>query len=812
MEPGSMAKKTGPSAIFSRRTPKSGDSDDRKPVLPRGNGAARALWWAGALAIAFGSGTAGLATGALAGFLLNAPPIPAMENYDPPQTTVLADRSGEPFARYFLEQRSVVPIREIPARLTEAFVAIEDTNFAHHIGIDPKSVARAAVANTRSRRASQGASTITQQLARNLPLGIGREKTLQRKVREALTALQMERSYTKDQILEVYLNQIYLGSGTYGIDEAARKYFGRKLDDLSPSEMAMLAGLPQRPESWSPLNNPQGALERRNMVLDRLFALEWIGDREYLDALDSELVTRSGGTGASTQEWAGWFADAARAELASLAEIDAQTLRADGLRIRTTMDPELQRIAVRVLAEGLEAEQETWLSLRQERFAEARESEEWWRRPAPGQTRMATVVHVFPESLVVELAGGWRADLKIPAGTAELLSPETGIVPGAGVDVAVSEVEDAGRRLWRGRLLPDTRLQGAIVCLDRESGEVLALSGGHTWGDRDANGWFNRSISARRQAGSTLKPFFFAHALENGFHPDSLLLDEPVRYGEYVPRNYDHRFHGVVTMQKALEESYNVCTLRMIQGIGLKSAVRRVGDFDLAAGAPHWDLPGYLPVVLGTSGVTPLELAAAYQTVANAGTGTRPTAVRSVLSGNDRRVNLPPRRSNRLLDDRVAAELTQMLLGVMTHGTGDHIRETLPAELRDCVAGKSGTTSDNRDAWFAGFTPNIVAVVWIGFDTPLPLGPGRSGGRSAGPVWGRFVAEASALPEYAPTGPLALPDGWQFALYSKDAKVFVDPEGKTAGGPYTWRVVGEKPFISREEPIATAWGPGFARQ
>jgi len=779
--------------------------------------AARMLWWTGALAVVGGCGVAGFGTGAVAAFVRDAPPIEMMENYDPPEATTLLDRDGRQFAGFFIERRRVVPLREMPARLAEAFVAIEDTAFPHHLGVSPKGIIRAAVANARNGSSRQGASTITQQLARNLPMGIGREKTVERKVREMLAALQMERLYSKDRILEVYLNQIYLGSGAYGVQAAARTYFDKSLDELDAAEIATLAGLPQLPEAYSPLNNPKRALERRNLVLDRLFALGWIADQEYLDAVNSEMAVRTGGAPSTAPAASGAFADAVRAELARAADIDGATLRAEGLRVDTTMDPALQAAASSVLAEGLEGEQAQWLELRPVRFEEELEDGLFAARPRKGQVRMARVAHVYPGSLALELGNGWRADVKVPAATADLFAETAGIAPGAGVDVEVLEVEDGGRQLWRGRLLPDTRLQGALVCLDRRTGEALAVAGAHTWGDRANNGHFNRAILARRQAGSTLKPFFFSAALERGFTPESRIVDEPIAFGTYKPRNYDERFHGTVTLQKALEQSYNVCTLRMIHGLGLEGVLDDVRSFDVATGGPHWDLPPWLPTVLGSSEVTPMELAAAYRAFSNLGEVSEPTTLRAVTNGAGRRVTLPARAGADLLADDVCAYMTQMMMGVMSHGSGRHAREIIPATWKDSVAGKSGTTSDSRDAWFAGFTPDHVIVVWLGFDRPVPLGPGRSGGNSAGPIWGNFVAQVAALNGDASPGALAMPDGWSLALLDTQTGQYVSGEGATAGGRYSWRAVrGEVDPVeivpgeaAPDGSVETAWGPGF---
>ncbi len=775
--------------IFPENTRRSASRAETERFLPAG-AMTRVLWWTGAMAISLGLGVAGFATGGLAAFLMYAPPIPQMEHYKPPEMTVLLDREGEPFARLFEEQRRVVALHELPDYLPESFIAIEDTDFPHHVGVNPKAVARAAVANATSRSASQGASTITQQLARNLPTGIGREKTVQRKVREMLLALQMERRYSKDQILEVYLNQIYLGSGTYGVEAASQVYFGKSATELDRAEAALLAGLPQLPEVYSPLNNPDRAIERRNQVLERLHTLGWVGDSAYDEAHAAELhLENAAGAGPTSEPWARYFADAVRGELLRSAPVDDRSLRADGWRVRTTMDSGLQKLAMRTLVAGLDTQEVAWTEDRQPRFEKALADSKWNEPPEPGQVRMGRVVRVFPGSVVVELAGGWRADLSIPDATAHLFTEQTGIVPGAGVDVEVTRIETGGRQLWRGRLLPQQRLQGALVCLDRRTGELRALAGGREWGDRPNNGYFNRAMNARRQAGSTIKPLFYATALEMGLTPDSIVMDAPLEFGNgYRPNNYDNQFHGPTTLQDSLAHSYNVSTMRMVHDLGLRRMLERVRQFDDVNGGENWRIPLEMPVVLGTSGVTPLELASAFQAFANAGAQTPPTTLTRLENSESRPIPIPRPRERQLLDATTSAHMTQMLIRVMTHGTGRGVRSQLPEALQDAVAGKSGTTSDNRDAWFVGFTPDYVVAVWIGFDQPLPLGATRTGGRAAGTIWGQFVADAwNELPHGDGDPALSMPEGWTLALLDTETGERLDPTEWTAGGTAVWR-------------------------
>lgn len=730
---------------------------------------ARLLWGVGWCVVVLGMGAAGAAAGGLAGWLIDPDPIDELEWYDPPQMTVLLDRRGESFARLFEEQRAVLPIREIPLPLVEAFLAIEDRSYHHHIGIDPRGLARAMWVNLRRGRMAQGASTITQQAPRNLLPTVGRERTLERKAREALVALRMERLYSKDQILEVYLNQIYLGAGTYGVEAAAQRYFGKSARQLDRAEMALLAGLPQAPERYSPANDPEAARRRRDQVLDRLAVLNWIAGDEHA-AARAKPVAIAGHAGGAPG-WAADFVDAVRRDLAASSDFD---LRRDALRVRTTMDARLQRAAMDALDRVLDEQQKAWLAARPARWADARLDPA---PPAPGQVRMARVVRAFPQSITAELPGGWRADLPIPSGARSFFD---GLRPGDGVDVLVEGL-DRPRRLWRGRLLPEAPLQGALVCLDRRTGDVLALAGGRRLDDAGAVDHFNRALDARRQVGSTLKPFVYAAALERGASPWDELLDEPIQFPNgYSPRNYDGRFRGPTTMQAALEDSRNVPTVRLAQAVGLRRVLDTVRRFDRAPGGRGWDLPMEYAAVLGLVEATPFELAVAYQALANSGSASGPRVVQAVQGAAPR-----PAPPDRLLGPRASAYTHQLMLGAMTHGTGRGVRARLPERLRDAAAGKTGTTNDNRDAWFAGYTPDLVAVAWVGFDRWLPLAPGQTGASAAGPLWAEFISEA-AQGSNAPAR-LPLPDGWRWELL--DIRTGRPSAADSAGGAAAWRAV-----------------------
>lgn len=776
----------------------SDDSGGEPPAVKRsvlGGLAAKCLWWSGAGAICAGLAAGGFVTGAIAGWLRASEPIPAMDLYDPPEMTVLFDGDGAEFSRLFEEQRRVVALRDLPSRLPEAFVAIEDTNFYHHPGIDVRGLARAVHTNLTRGRMDQGASTITQQLVRNIVEEVGRERTMTRKAREALNALRMERHYTKEQILEVYLNHIYLGSGTYGVEAASQAYFGKSALDVDLPEIALLAGLPQIPERYSPLNDPDRARERRRQVLDRMLDLRWIDEASHEDALDAPVLRDSALAFRSTALEDRYFADAVRRELTRDRRIDLQQLRSQGFEIETTLHRGLQRIATEALRAGIDAEERNWVEDRPRRFARELSSGAFDRPPSPGQRRMARVVRIFPGRLVVEIGDGWRADLEIPEGGAHLFTEDL-VERGDGVDVLVRKLDPAGRRLFRGQLLPDKGLQGAIVCLDRETAEIRAIAGGRDWGDRANDGFFNRATSARRQAGSTLKPLFLVAALEDGYRPSTIVQDRPMTFANgYRPRNFENRFHGSVPLQEVVEQSHNAGTIWTVREVGLRRSIETVRRFDRIDGEEAWDLPLEMPVVLGSSSVTPLELAAAFVPFANGGVAAPPTTLRAVRGPGGRPVRFENPGRQRLLARGESAAMSQMLAGVMTHGTGRRVREQLPPALRNVVAGKTGTTNNTRDAWFVGYTPDHVVAVWIGFDRPISLGDGRTGGVVAGPVWANFVAQAwEELGRDEPPR-FPVPEGYTVQLFNRTTGQPVDPAHASPGGAYGWQIVEERHSI-----------------
>ena len=620
------------------------------------------------------------------------PRLEALDLFQPGEPALLYAENGEPFA-VLGEFRAPLPLARIPKVLQDAVVAVEDARFFQHGTVDLQGMARAALRNLTSGRIAEGGSTITQQLAKTLFLS--HERTLSRKVKEVQLGRELERRYSKEKILEMYLNAIYFGHGAYGVEAAARMFFSKRVADLSLAEAALLAGLPKSPTYYSPFTHPKQAKARRDHVLSRMVKAKMIpparGRAAQREAVRLRPLLPARGI-------APHFADYVQRQLEE--QFGTAAVARGGLRVYTTLNLRVQRAAVEVLREGLRAAE-----------AKAEASRQTRDQGKPGAERKGKA--------------------------------------------ATGQARHAGGPQGSGKAVGRSGPEGALVALDPQTGEVLAMAGGADY----ARSQFNRSVQARRQPGSAFKPFVYAAALEAGLAPTTLLDDVPVSYpgglgrGQeaWSPENYDRRYRGRVTMRQALEESLNVPTVRLLEMVGVPAVVdvaRRLG----VTGELHRDLS----LALGTSEVSLLELTSAYGVLANRGTRVPVGGVRQVIGPGgevrwERRVAPEP-----VLSPEVAFLLTSLLQGVIERGTG---RGALALERP--AAGKTGTTQDATDLWFVGFTPSLVAGVWVGHDIPRSLGPRETGARLALPVWTRFMARALRA---SPPVPFTPPDGLYTAL------------------------------------------------
>ena len=722
----------------------------------------------------------------------NVPSIDAVTDYKPKIPLRIYTADNQLIGEFGEEHRDFVPIDQIPPMMKKAVLAIEDARFYEHKGIDWMGAARAVKANVTGGFGSGGASTITMQVARNFFLT--KEKVLSRKLNEIVLAYKIEDALTKDQILELYMNQIYLGQRSYGFASAARSYFGKRLDQLTIAETAMLAGLPQNPSRHNPAVNPKRAKLRQEQVLRRLRDLGDIDEAQYAKAVAEPLRVHS-----KPQEFgthAQYVAELARqAVFAQYAE-ESYTR---GIRVITTIDSKAQEAAYdsvrrNVLAydsrhgyRGPEAHIELPASEeeREDAIVEALQ-----KRPSSDGLEPAVVISASTKAVKVETIDGdtitiTGAGLKFAAaGLSEKAKETQRIAPGA-----VVRITKAGKDTWSLTQVP--LVAAAFVALDADTGAYQALVGGFDYNLQK----FNHVTQAWRQPGSAIKPFVYSAAVEKGYSPGTLILDEALTMpgenagADWSPGNDDGVFSGPITMRYALAHSKNVPTVRLLRALEVPYTHDFLGrfGFDLAR---H---PKNMTLALGTGAVTPLQMAGAYAVFANGGYGVKPYLIARIEDGDGKVLveNKPPavrEDSARVLDARNAFVTDSMLRDVTRYGTGAAATKRLG---RGDIAGKTGTTSDAIDGWFAGYGGNIVAVAWMGYDEPRSLGGREFGATLALPIWIDYMQVALAKrPEVErpePEGVMRENDDWVYAEFAERPELHtidIDPATLNAPQPY----------------------------
>jgi penicillin-binding protein 1A len=753
------------------------------------------------------------AAGLMWHFSKDLPDYSQLRDYEPPVMTRVHATDGSLVAEYARERRLYIPIQAVPKLVINAFLSAEDKNFYEHGGLDFGGILRAGLLylqNMGSNRRPQGASTITQQVAKNFLLT--NEVSLDRKIKEALLALRIERAYSKDKILELYLNEIYLGIGAYGVAAASLLYFDKSVHELTIAEAAYLAALPKAPNNYNPFRQRERAIERRNWVIDRMAETGAIKQADADAAKKEPLNVTARPTGAHIFA-AEYFAEEVRREIYE--RFGEKKLYEGGLSVRTTLDPKMQIMARKALADGLV------------KYDEAR----GWRGPvskidlkAGGDwgTKLADVkgLNDIPWRLAVVLeTGDQSARIGLQPsreqGGAVSKDRQIGIIPIDGVKWAkaasgatrgktptkVSQVLDPGDviyveplvrdekkdkakskqrqtsdaeepaepagNLFRLRQVPE--VSGAITVMDPWTGRVLALVGGFSYDQSQ----FNRATQALRQPGSSFKPIVYAAALDNGYTPSTVVMDAPIEIdqgagaGVWRPENYEKKFYGPQTLRFGIEHSRNVMTVRLAQDVGMPliaEYAKRFGVYD--------DLPPYLSFALGAGETTVLKMTAAYSMFANGGKRIKPSLIDRIQDryghtvyrhderecrgcDADKWKNQPEPslvdRREQVLDPMTAYQVTSILEGVVQRGTGTILRE-----VGKPIAGKTGTTNDEKDAWFIGFSPDLAVGVYVGYDKPKPLGRGMTGGHLAAPIVKDFfkvaLADKAAVPFRVPPG------------------------------------------------------------
>jgi penicillin-binding protein 1A len=683
--------------------------------------------------------------GALIGVFLafesDLPQVTSLEEFQPNIITQVFASDGSVIGEFAIEKRVVVAFRDIPPVLRNAIVAVEDADFWKHIGVNPWRVPGAVIANLRAGRYSQGFSTLTMQLSRLLFLTP--EKTPERKIKEMILAFQIEKNFTKEEILTLYCNQVYFGHGNYGVEAASRFLFGKAVKDLTLEEAALVAGMAQSPIRQSPIENPERALARRNHVLDRMAEEKYITLEEADAAKRKPLGLRPRREPPSI---APHFLEEVRKYLEK--EYGSQRIYQGGLRVYTTLDPRAQREAVRALREGLRT-----LDRRARGYVKPEASvlgpdgllpeplhlDEWDWPFKPGDVVRGVVVASDRMSAVVQV-GEYRGRL-LPgdiawtrhSNVAEVL-PRGAVAPFR--IVALSD--DAGRHEAKLQLEQEPKVEGAFLALDVHTGAVRAMVGGYDF----EKSKFNRATQALRQTGSAFKPIVYAAALETlGYTPATILVDSPLSFPNpwngsvWAPQNYDGAFLGPIPLRTALEQSRNIPAVRTLQAVGVEKGIEYARRLGLQG-----ELPPYLPIALGAGEATLTEMTAAFATFANQGLRMKPFMIDRITDrdGNVIEQSLP--HATDALRADTAFILTSLLRGVAERGTAARARQ-----LHRPIAGKTGTTNDFTDAWFIGYEPSLAAGVWVGFDEKKDsLGRGETGSHAALPIWMDFWQKVMA--------------------------------------------------------------------
>jgi penicillin-binding protein 1A len=674
----------------------------------------------------------------------NLPSLAVLTDYRPKIPLRVYSAEGELIGEFGEEKRAVVKIQEVPQVLKAAVLAAEDDRFYQHGGVDYMGIVRAAVSNLRGGRAREGASTITMQVARTFFLT--REKTLARKLSEVLLSFKIEANLTKDQILELYLNQIFLGNRAYGFASAASVYFGKNLGELTVGEAAMLAGLPQAPSRQNPFANPKRAQERQQYVLRRMHDVGWLSAEQYKKALADPLRLNP-----SQRETFAFRADyIAEMARAAVFEQYGEPAYVSGIRVHTTVSRAHQEAANAGLRVGvLEYDRrhgyrgpEAQVDLPNEAGSELDEAveEALQERETVGELVPAMVLEASAREVVAVLRRGDVVKvsgdgLKFVSRALSERNPDRAIRRGAIIRLQAGE-----KGAWSIVQLP--RVEAALVALDPHNGKIHALAGGF---DFNANK-FNHATQAWRQPGSSFKPFIYSAALEKGFTPATVLNDAPfvieaAKTGGQLwePKNYDGKYEGPMRLRTALAKSKNMVSIRLLQAIGPHYAqdyVQRFG-FD-----PKMH-PAYLTLALGAGATTPLQMSAAYAVFANGGYRVKPWFITRIEDNRGEvlyqaKPEVAGVDAERVLDERNAFIMTTLMKDVVRYGTAARAM----ALGRHDLAGKTGTTNDHIDAWFAGFQEKLVAIAWIGFDTPANLGTNETGGVAALPIWTTYMAKA----------------------------------------------------------------------
>ncbi|HDH10975.1 MAG TPA: PBP1A family penicillin-binding protein [Nitrospirae bacterium] len=708
----------------------------------------------------------GILTGGYLALIKGVPHLEEIKGYMPANGTEVYADDDTLIGEFKVEKGEYVAINKIPEQMIRAVVAIEDTRFWMHRGVDYIAILRALSKDIRAGRIKEGASTITQQLAKVVFLSP--ERTVMRKLREATLASRIEKNLTKEEILELYLNKIYFGHGAYGVEMAARAYFGKSISDVNLAEAALLAGLIKAPSRYSPYSNLDKAKQRQYIVLRRMADEGYISREQAAEAYEQPLYLSSVRYEKYTPNY---FLEYIRKYLED--EYGVEMTYKGGLRVYTTLNKKVQFAAVNSLKKGLRRLDKRQgyrgpldhkdVNLKDELANKGNFTKIVIKQ---GDIVTGTVLKVSASKAVIKtgdvignlfLSGAkWAKKLIDSQGNVikEFRKLRLTNILKAG-DVIRVKVKDLSSRKPLFTLEQDPVVQGAVVAIEPSTGYIRAIVGGYDFRKSE----FNRAVFAKRQAGSVFKPITYAAALDNGYTPASLIIDEPLiyeseKYGDWEPENYDEKYHGATRLRDALAYSRNIVTVKLLEEVGVNKVIKFARSIGIKGPFPH-----NLTLGLGSLSVSPLEMTSAFCVFAQGGIRMAPIAVKYIIDadGNVLENNIP--EGVRVISPQTAFLATSMLEDVVKYGTGWRAKA-----LRRPVAGKTGTTNEYKDAWFIGYTPELAAGVWVGFDNMRTLGDGETGSKAAAPVWVNFMKKA--LTEISPFDskdvekkPFPVPDG-----------------------------------------------------
>jgi penicillin-binding protein 1A len=710
-------------------------------VLPRRRFAWAVLGTLALLAAGFGAAT---------GYFVRTdmPDLRSLEDYDPAQMTHILARDGSEVASFAAEKRILLDYRDIPDSFRQALIASEDSRFNEHAGVDPIGGVRALWSDLRQVRMAQGASTLTMQLAGNLFLDRS-QRTVRRKLQEAFLAMEIERQFSKQEIIRMYCNQVHFGHGLYGLEAAARYYFDKPARALTVGESATLVGLLPRPARYSPYRDMERATVRRDLVLRRMVAEGYLDDALARKTSTEPIVVASHG---QSGDWAAYFKEGVRRRLHE--DYGGDDLQRSGMSVSTTLDPRLQKIANEAVDKGLRKldKRQGWRPDAVRRIPEGSDPQTWtspaWAAGVvAGDVTDGVVLRSDAQGAEVAVAGRHGLLDAESVRWTGVTRPDRLVQPGDVIRVRL--LGGDGDDDLRFALEQEPRVEAALVAIEPSTGEILALVGGFDF----ARSEYDRASQARRQPGSLFKPFVYAAALARGWTLADTLIDEPTVFLDprnpvpYQPENFSRRYHGRITLRAALEESVNIATVKLLHRIGYDDVVETARALGVSS-----RLRPYPSLALGAFELTLLEATSAYGAFANQGLHLEPHWIRSVTDHDGRTIYRAKPDVTEAVSPRVAYLLNDALAGVIRRGTGRTAGEVLPQTL----AGKTGTTDDYTDAWFVGYSTHLAVGVWVGHDEPRSLGDYETGARAALPIWIEFMDRALAG---VPDEPFPIPDG-----------------------------------------------------